>query len=103
MLIVTAGDAKINNGKFKRTFGFKPRLLESQQVQERVDHAVGGVCPFAVPEQAAVYLDRSLQRFTTVFLPCGSSNSAIKLTLAQLDKTSRSKGWVDVCTGWEDQ
>ena len=103
MLIVTAGDAKINNGKFKRTFGFKPRLLGSQQVQERVGHAVGGVCPFAVPEQVAVYLDRSLQRFATVFPACGSSNSAIELTLAQLDEASRSKGWVDVCTGWEDQ
>ena len=103
MLIVTAGDAKINNGKFKRAFGFKPRLLGSQQVQERVGHAVGGVCPFAVPEDVAVYLDRSLQRFATVFPACGSSNSAIELTLAQLDETSHSKGWVDVCTGWEDQ
>lgn len=97
LLVVAAGDAKIDNHKFKETFGIKPRMLRFEDVEPRIGHAVGGVCPFAVKEGAEVYLDASLKRFTTVFPACGSSNSAIELTLPELEAYSGSKGWVDVC------
>ncbi|MBQ7288776.1 MAG: YbaK/EbsC family protein [Clostridia bacterium] len=97
VLIVAAGDAKIDNHKFKSVFGFKPRMLCFDDVEPRIGHAVGGVCPFAVNQGVEVYLDTSLQRFSTVFPACGSSNSAIELTLPELESYSQSKGWVDVC------
>ena len=97
ILIVAAGDAKVNNGKFKARFGKKPRMLPPDQVEEKTGHGVGGVCPFGVKEGVQVYLDESLKRFETVFPACGSSNSAIEVTLPELEQFSKALGWVDVC------
>lgn len=101
ILIVAAGDAKIDNSKYKATFSCKAKMLSYEQVEEYIGHAVGGVCPFAIPDTVAVYLDESLKRFETVFPACGSSNSAIELTLPELEKYSNCTGWVDVCKDWE--
>lgn len=98
ILIVAAGDAKVNNGKFKARFGKKPRMLPPDQVEEKTGHGVGGVCPFGVKEGVQVYLDESLKRFETVFPACGSSNSAIEVTLPELEQFSEALGWVDVCS-----
>ena len=102
VLIVTAGDAKIDNSKFKAMFHTKAKMLSPEQVYSFTGHAVGGVCPFAVNEGVKVYLDASLKRFETVFPACGSANSAIELTLAELEKYSGALAWVDVCKGWAD-
>ncbi|TQR15331.1 YbaK/EbsC family protein [Psychrobacillus soli] len=101
ILVVAAGDAKIDNAKFKATFGVKAKMLTPDEVIEKVGHAVGGVCPFGIPEDVAVYLDESLQRFETVFPACGSSNSAIELTCEELFSYAKGREWVDVCKGWE--
>lgn len=100
ILIVTAGDTKIDNAKYKAKFGKKAKMLTAEEVEMLVGHAVGGVCPFAVNEGVAVYLDVSLQRFETVFPACGSSNSAIELTIPELEQYSGYAGWVDVCKGY---
>lgn len=96
VLVVTAGDAKIDNRKFKDFFHVKAKMLSHEQVPELIGHAVGGVCPFAVNEGVDVYLDESLKRFETVFPACGSSNSAIELTIPELEKYSGYKEWIDV-------
>ncbi|MDR1793965.1 MAG: YbaK/EbsC family protein [Erysipelotrichaceae bacterium] len=96
-VVVVAGDARIDNHKFKDTFQLKAKMLNPDEVLEFTTHPVGGVCPFALPEGVDVYLDESLKRFETVFPACGSGNSAIELTLPQLENASRAKGWVDVC------
>lgn len=101
ILIVAAGDAKIDNPKYKTTFSCKAKMLSYEQVEEYVGHAVGGVCPFAVNDAVTVYLDKSLKRFESVFPACGSSNSAIELTIAELEKYSNYSAWVDVCKDWE--
>ena len=101
ILIVAAGDAKIDNPKYKRQFGVKAKMLSPEQTLARIGHAVGGVCPFACNAGVTVYLDVSLQRFETVFPACGSGNSAIELTLRELERFSGSAGWVDVCKDWE--
>jgi prolyl-tRNA editing enzyme YbaK/EbsC (Cys-tRNA(Pro) deacylase) len=101
VLIVTAGDAKIDNSKFKGLFKTKAKMLTPDEVIEYVGHAVGGVCPFAVKENVKVYLDISLKRFKTVFPACGSSNSAIELTPDELAEFSNNLGWIDVCKGWQ--
>lgn len=101
LLVVTAGDAKIDNAKFKSTFGMKARMLNAEETLEKTGHAVGGVCPFALPDSAVVYLDESLKRFSTVFPACGSANSAIELSIEELKKYSSSEGWVDVCKEWQ--
>jgi prolyl-tRNA editing enzyme YbaK/EbsC (Cys-tRNA(Pro) deacylase) len=100
LLVVAAGDAKIDNAKFKAQFGGKPRMLTAEEVFAMTGYNVGGVCPFALPEGVSVFLDVSLKRFTTVFPACGSSNSCIELTLAELETYSSSQGWVDVCKNW---
>ena len=100
VLIVTAGDAKIDNPKYKAKFGKKAKMLSLDEVETLVGHAVGGVCPFAVNEGVIVYLDISLKRFETVFPACGSSNSAIELTIPELEKYSGYVEWVDVCKGY---
>ena len=100
VLVVAAGDAKIDNPKYKAQFGTKAKMLSPQQVEELVGHAVGGVCPFAVHEDADVYLDVSLKRFETVFPACGSSNSAIEFTIPEMERYSGYLGWVDVCKGY---
>ena len=101
VLIVTAGDAKIDNPKFKAAFQTKAKMLAAADVVPLIGHDVGGVCPFAVNAGVTVYLDVSLKRFQTVFPACGSANSAIELTLPELETTSASIAWVDVCKGWE--
>ena len=97
ILIVAAGDAKIDNPKYKAQFHQKAKMLSAQQAAELIGHAVGGVCPFAVNAGVAVYLDESLKRFDTVFPACGSSNSAIELTIPELERYSGFDSWVDVC------
>ena len=97
MVVVTAGDMKIDNKKFRGHFGFKPKMLNPEETFEYTGHAIGGVCPFALPEEMEVYLDISMKRFETVFPACGSSNSAIELKPAELDEYSQSRGWIDVC------
>lgn len=101
ILIVTAGDAKIDNAKYKARFGLKAKMLPAAEVEEKIGHAVGGVCPFAVKEGVKIYLDESLKRFQTVFPACGSSNSAIEVTMEELEQYSGSGEWVDVCKGWD--
>ena len=102
VLIVAAGDAKVDNAKFKAQFHTKAKMLPHDQVPEYVGHAVGGVCPFAVKEGVAVYLDESLRRFETVFPACGSSNSAIELTIPELMAYADTDAWIDVCKGWQE-
>ena len=97
ILLVAAGDVKIDNAKYKARFHQKAKMLTPEQVLEWVGHPVGGVCPFAVKEGVQVYLDESLRRFTTVFPACGSGNSAIELTLSELERYSGFEEWVDVC------
>ena len=100
MLVVVAGDAKVDNKKFKDKFGFKARMLAPEDTVKYIGHAIGGVCPFALPDNVEVYLDESMKRFETMFPACGSSDSAIELTLDELEKTSNYKEWVDVCKNW---
>lgn len=102
ILIVTAGDARIDNHKYKARFEAKAKMLTPKEVETLVGHAVGGVCPFAVDADVAVYLDESLKRFQTVFPACGSSNSAIELTIEELEKYSAFASWVDVCKDWTE-
>ncbi|MBO4885005.1 MAG: YbaK/EbsC family protein [Clostridia bacterium] len=102
ILIVAAGDAKVDNPKYKARFGAKAKMLTPDEVETLVGHAVGGVCPFAVNDGVAVYLDESLKRFDTVFPACGSGNSAIELTISELERYAAPAAWVDVCKGWND-
>ena len=95
-LIVAAGDARIDNPKYKATFHTKATMLSRDEAEEKIGHAVGGVCPFAVNDGVEVWLDESLKRFETVFPAAGSSNSAIELTLEELERYSNAKGWVSV-------
>lgn len=97
LLVVTAGDRKIDNGKFKHTFGMKAKMPKGEEVELLTGHAVGGVCPFANPEQVKVYLDDSMKRFDTVYPAAGSASSAIPLTCGELERLSHAEGWVDVC------
>lgn len=97
MLIAVAGDSKIDNSKFKAEFHAKAKMIPLDCVEELIGHEIGGVCPFGINKNVDVYLDSSLKRFTTVYPACGSSNSAVKLTLDELEKTSNYKKWVDVC------
>ena len=101
VLVVAAGDARIDNSKFKAFFHTKAKMLSHEEAGRLIGHAVGGVCPFAVNEGVAVYLDESLKRFRTVFPACGSGNSAIELTIAELEEHSAALQWVDVCKNWE--
>ena len=101
ILIVAAGDAKIDNPRYKAQFGTKAKMLTPEEAETMVGHAVGGVCPFGVNEGVKVYLDESLKRFSTVFPACGSSNSAIELTIAELEKVSGFLSWVNVCKNWQ--
>ncbi len=97
VLIVAAGDARVDNGKYKAFFGAKAKMLTPDEAEELIGHAVGGVCPFALKDGVSVYLDESLKRFRTVFPACGSSSSAIELTIEELERYSGYLGWVDVC------
>ncbi|MCI6019402.1 MAG: YbaK/EbsC family protein [Clostridiales bacterium] len=97
ILIVAAGDVKIDNPKYKAVFHTKAKMLAFDEVEPLIGHGVGGVCPFAVNEGVTVYLDESLKRFDTVFPACGSSNSAIEMSMEDLEKYSGYKAWIDVC------
>ena len=101
VMIVAAGDARVDNKKFKAAFAQKAKMLTPDEAVFLVGHAVGGVCPFAVKEGVKIYLDESLRRFGTVFPACGSANSAIELTIPELEKHSGMEAWVDVCKGWQ--
>ena len=103
VLIVAAGDARIDNKKYKVRFGAKAKMLAHDDVPKHIGHAVGGVCPFAVNDGVEVWLDESLRRFETVFPACGSASSAIELTIPELERYSRCNGWVDVCKGWQTE
>lgn len=100
ILIVTAGDAKIDNRKYREKFNIKAKMLAPNEVKEFIGHDVGGVCPFGIKKGISVYLDKSLKRFETVFPACGSSNSAIELSIPELEKYSGFDEWIDVCKGW---
>ena len=100
ILIVAAGDARVDNKKYRERFGLKAKMLAQDDVPEYIGHAVGGVCPFAVKDGVKVYLDESLKRFETVFPAAGSASSAIELTIPELEKYSKFDGWVDVCKDW---
>lgn len=101
VLVIAAGDAKVDNSKYKSFFHTKAKMLTPEQVSQMTGHAVGGVCPFANPDGVKTYLDISLQRFDTIFPAAGSSNSAIQLTCQELEQYSHSVGWIDVCKGWQ--
>lgn len=103
VLIVAAGDAKVDNAKFKSYFKTKAKMLSLDEAEELIGHAVGGICPFAINEGVEVYLDQSLKRFQTVYPACGSSNSAIELTIEQLEQYSQNfVSWVDLTKGWQE-
>ena len=103
ILIIAAGDAKVDNAKFKAHFHTKAKMLTPEEVTELVGHAIGGVCPFAIKEGVEVYLDESMRRFETVFPAAGSSNSAIQLTCEQLEQyTQNFVAWGDFCKGWQE-
>lgn len=103
MLIVTAGDAKIDNAKYKARFHTKAKMLPAEDAEKIIGHAIGGVCPFGINDGIDVYLDESLKRFDTVFPACGSANSAIELTIEQLEKYSDHVEWIDVCKAWQHE
>ena len=103
VLVVMAGNCKIDNAKYKQFFHVKAKMLSPDEALARTGHAVGGVCPFAVNKDCKVYLDESLKRFKTVFPACGSANSAIELTIPELEKYSGFISWVDVCKGWREE
>ncbi len=100
ILIVAAGDARVDNKRFRARFASKARMVAVEEAEAKTGHAVGGVCPFGVNNGVAIWLDESLKRFETIFPACGSSNSAIELTLPELETFSSASGWVDVCSGW---
>ena len=101
ILVVAAGDAKIDNGKFRAKYDMKAKMLQQAEVAGLVGYDVGGVCPFAVNDGIPVYLDASLKRFDSVFPACGSANSAIELTCDELYEYAQAKAWVDVCKDWK--
>lgn len=102
ILVLFAGDARVDNHKFKERFHKKATMIKADEVEQRIGHPVGGVCPFAVNPDVTVYLDESLQRFSTVFPACGSANSAIELTLPELERYAHAAAWVDVSKGWQN-
>lgn len=97
ILIVVAGDCKIDNGKYKTEFSAKAKMIPFEEVEKLIGHAVGGVCPFGINQGVTVYLDSSLKRFEYIYPACGSSKSAIKLSIAELEQTSGYSKWIDVC------
>ena len=96
-LIISAGDVKVDNAKYKARFGTKAKMLTPEQAETLIGHAIGGVCPFGINEGVTVYLDESLKRFITVYPACGSGNSAIELTIPEMEQYSGYREWIDVC------
>ena len=104
IIIVVAGDAKVDNSRYKAQFHTKAKMLTHEEAHELIGHDVGGVCPFALPEDVKVYLDVSMKRFQTVFPAAGSSNSAVEMTCDELEQyASNFTAWVDVCKGWRPE
>ena len=103
VLIVAAGDVKIDNPRYKAQFHTKAKMLTPEQAETLIGHAVGGVCPFAINDGVTVYLDESMKRFLSMYPACGSSNSAIELTIEELEKYSNADSWIDVCKGWRPE
>ena len=104
IIIVVAGDAKVDNSRYKAQFHTKAKMLTHEEAHELIRHDVGGVCPFALPEDVKVYLDVSMKRFETVFPAAGSSNSAVEMTCDELERyASNFAAWVDVCKGWRPE
>lgn len=103
LLVVAAGDARIDNKKFRHTFGIKARMLSAEEVLDHTGHVVGGVCPFGLTKEMNIFLDTSLQRFEMVYPACGSKNSAIELTCEELYQYAGAKQWVDVTKGWNGE
>ena len=103
ILVVTAGDGKVNSGKFKRAFGCKATMLKGEEVSELTGHPIAGVCPFALPNNVNVYLDVSMKRFQRMYPACGSTASMVPVNLQELEQTSGAKDWVDVCKGWQEE
>lgn len=103
LLVVAAGDARVNGGMFKRAFGGKPRMLKADDVLPLTGHPVGGVCPFAAEGEARIFLDESLRRFTSVYPAAGTATSAVEMPLDDLEKYSGALGWADTATGWRDE
>ena len=101
VLILAAGDAKIDNPKYKAQFGTKAKMLSHEEAEPRIGHAVGGVCPFGVNEGVKIYLDISLKRFETVYPACGTANSAVRLAPAELEVCAQPESWIDVCKNWQ--
>ena len=97
ILVIAAGDARIDNAKFKQRFGMKAKMLSAEKVEPLIGHGVGGVCPFGVNAGVPVYLDESLKRFETVYPAAGTPSSAVHLSLSELERASEAVGWVDVC------
>ena len=97
VMILCAGDCKVDNSKYKKTFHQKAKMLTPTEVEEMIGHAIGGVCPFGVNEGVTIFLDESLKRFDVVYPACGSGNSAVKLGVDELEQIAGSTGWVDVC------
>ena len=102
LLLVCAGDCRIDNHAFKSTFGVKAKMLKPEEVERYTNHTIGGVCPFAVPETTLIYLDESLRRFSSIYPACGSANSAISITIDQLESVVPNVSWVNVCKGKEE-
>ena len=98
---MAAGDAKVDNTKYKAFFHTKAKMLSMDEVDELIGHGVGGVCPFAIKDGVRVYLDESMKRFESVYPAAGNASSAIELTLDEMEKYSNSLGWVDVCKNWK--
>lgn len=103
ILIVAAGDAKVDNKKYKSYFGVKAKMIPGAEVEEIIGHAPGGVCPFAIRPKVEVYLDESLKRFEIVYPAAGSANSAVRLNITELEICAESKAWIDVCKGWNSE
>lgn len=101
ILVITAGDAKVDNAKYKKQFGTKAKMVPVDELEELVGHAIGGVCPFGINDGIAVYMDESLKRFETVFPACGSANSAVEVTIPELEQYAKTTAWVNVCKGWQ--
>ncbi len=103
ILILTAGDARVDNHKYKEEFHEKAKMIPWDEVEGYIGHAPGGVCPFAINENVTVYLDESLRRFDIVYPAAGNDHSAVRLSLAELEKYSGYEAWIDVCKGWKDE
>lgn len=103
VLVLCAGDARVNNSMFKRYFHTKAKMVPGDAVERLVGHAPGGVCPFGANPGVAVYLDESLRRFDVVYPACGDDHSGVRLTIPELERATGSSGWVDVCRGWREE